>query len=50
LRGRSRGAFFAASHAHGSRWRIDAQLRTAQKMPLSASNPQPRGLALRPPS
>jgi streptogramin lyase len=42
------GAFFAASHAHGSLWRIDPQLRTARKMPLSASNPQPCGLALRP--
>ena len=42
------GAFFATSHAHGSLWRIDPQLKTAQKTPLSASNPQPCGLALRP--
>ena len=42
------GAYFAASHAHGSRWRIDTLMRTAQNIPLSASNPQPCGLALRP--
>ena len=42
------GAYFAASPAHGSRWRIDTLLKTARKIPLSASNPQPCGLALRP--
>jgi len=42
------GAYFAASDSHGSRWRIDTLLRTAQKIPLSASIPQPCGLALRP--
>lgn len=29
------GAFFAVSHAHGSLWRIDAQLTRAQKIQLS---------------
>jgi hypothetical protein len=29
------GAWFAASHHHGSLWRIDATLRTASKVPLS---------------
>ena len=42
------GAYFAASDAHGSRWRIDTLLRTAQKIPLSASLPRVCGLALRP--
>ena len=30
------GVFYAASGAHGSLWRIDAQLRRAQKIALSA--------------
>lgn len=42
------GAYFAVSEAHGSLWRIDAQLKTAQKMPLSASVPQACGLTVRP--
>lgn len=42
------GAFFAASQAHGSLWRIDPLLRTAQKIALSASIPQACGLTLRP--
>jgi hypothetical protein len=42
------GAFFATSDAHASLWRVDPQLRTAQKIPLSASIPQACGLTLRP--
>jgi len=42
------GAFFAASDAHGSLWRIDPQLTRAQKIPLSAPIPQACGLAMRP--
>lgn len=42
------GAYFGASDAHGSLWRIDGQLRTAQKMPLSAAIPQACGIALSP--
>jgi hypothetical protein len=41
-------AYFATSEAHGSLWRIDPQLRTAQKMPLSASIPQACGLVMSP--
>lgn len=42
------GAYFGASEAHGSLWKIDGQLRTAQKMPLSAVIPQACGIALSP--
>lgn len=42
------GAYFAASYGHGSLWRIDPQLRTAQKIALSAPLPEPCGLAVRP--
>ena len=42
------GAYFAVSDVQGSLWRIDAQLKTAQKMPLSASIPQACGLVLSP--
>ena len=42
------GAFFAASDAHGSLWRIDPQFTRAQKIPLSAPIPGACGLALRP--
>ena len=38
------GAYFAVSATHGSLWRIDAQLRRAQSIPLSA--PLPRSCAL----
>jgi hypothetical protein len=40
------GAFLAASYAHGSLWRIDPQLKGAQKIQLSAPIPEPCGLAL----
>jgi len=40
------GAYYAASQAHGSLWRIDPLLRTAQKIPLSA--PIPQACAARP--
>jgi hypothetical protein len=42
------GAYFAVSDVHGSLWRIDPQLKTAQKMPPSAAIPQACGIALRP--
>ena len=42
------GAYFAVSDTHGSLWKVDAQLRTAQKMPLSASVPQACGIVLSP--
>lgn len=42
------GAYFAASEVHGTLWRIDGQLRTAQKMPLSAAIPQACGISLSP--
>jgi hypothetical protein len=42
------GVYFAVSDVQGSLWRIDAQLKTAQKMPLSASIPQACGLVLSP--
>jgi len=42
------GAFLAASHAHGSLWRIDPLLKGARKIPLSAPIPEPCGLAVRP--
>lgn len=42
------GAYFAASDAHGSLWRIDSQLKTARKVPLSESMPQACGLTLKP--
>lgn len=30
------GAFFAVSHHHGTLWRIDSQLQSARKIPLTA--------------
>lgn len=42
------GAYFATSDVHGSLWRIDSQLRTAQKVPLSASIPQACGIVMSP--
>ncbi len=42
------GAYFAMSDAHGTLWRIDQQLRTAQKIPLSAAIPQACGLVMSP--
>jgi hypothetical protein len=41
------GAFFAASYAHGSLWRIDPLLKRAQKLPLPTSIPEACGLAVR---
>ena len=41
-------AFIAVSHFHGSLWRIDASLATAQKIPLSAPIPQACGIAIQP--
>lgn len=40
------GAFLAASYVHGSLWRIDPRLETAQKIPLSAPIPKACGLAV----
>ena len=42
------GAFFAASYAHGSLWRIDPKFSRAQKIPLTDPIPQACGLTLRP--
>ena len=42
------GAFFAASYAHGSLWRIDSKFSRAQKIALTDPIPQPCGLALKP--
>jgi hypothetical protein len=44
---REHAAFFAASYSHGSLWRIDSRLESAQKVRLSAAIPQACGLALR---
>jgi len=44
---REHEAFFAASYSHGSLWRIDPQLVTGQKVPLSASIPEACELAVR---
>lgn len=44
---REHGAFFAASYSHGSLWRIDPRLTTAQKVTLSRPIPEACGLALR---
>lgn len=41
-------AYFAASHHHGSLWRIDDRLERAQKVPLSETLGQACGLAMRP--
>ncbi|MFN0305577.1 MAG: hypothetical protein ACKVQU_35085 [Burkholderiales bacterium] len=41
-------AFIAVSPFHGSLWRIDASLATAQKIQLSAPIPQACGIAIRP--
>ena len=40
-------AFIAASYAHGSLWRIDAGLKKAEKIPLSAPVREACGLTLR---
>jgi hypothetical protein len=40
------GAFFAASYSHGSLWRIDPRLATAQKVTLSTAIREACGLAL----
>jgi hypothetical protein len=44
---REHGAFFAASYSHGSLWRIDARLSTAQKVTLSTAIRGACGLAMR---
>lgn len=43
---REHAAFFAASHSHGSLWRIDPRLERAQKIPLSGGIPGACGLAV----
>ena len=40
-------AFIAASYAHGSLWRIDAALKRAEKIPLSAPVAEACGLTVR---
>ena len=40
------GAYFAVSHVHGSFWKIDRLLRTAEKIPLATPVPKACGLAL----
>lgn len=40
-------AFFAVSYVQGSFWRIDPQLKAAQRIPLSAPIPKACGLAVR---
>jgi len=42
------GAFFAASYAHGSLWRIDPKFSRARKIALTDPIPQACGLTLRP--
>jgi hypothetical protein len=42
------GVFFAASYHHGTLWRIDPQLRSAQKIALTAPISRACGLALQP--
>jgi hypothetical protein len=41
------GAFFAASPIHGSLWKIDPGLRSAQKIALPTAIPEPCGLIAR---
>jgi len=40
-------AYFAVSHAHGTLWRIDTQLKRGQKIPLSQPVSSACGLAIR---
>ena len=40
-------AYFAVSHAHGTLWRIDTQLKRGQKIPLSQAVSNACGLAMR---
>src|SRR5688572_6322902 len=40
-------AYFAVSHAHGTLWRIDTQLKRGQKIPLSQPVSNACGLAIR---